>query len=238
MRFVCHRDGPGAGRSASHGAVRALAAFALLVCPLPLRAQNANALGSAAWSHMHMVLEKTIFQVDVLMLDVCLNASTAARVATLAPRAGRAPAADSIARAVLAASHASARIRILRDLAYGRFLSGMSNELQHAAETGFLADTTFRSIRASLPDWYSFLENRDLHDGDQILYRFRADSLRVTYIAQSGDTLMTRSSIGRERRNSVLATWFARGSSFRKRLLESLNGSAGEPASPACDAHS
>jgi hypothetical protein len=201
----------------------------------PLAAQSDDIrLGASPFGHMHMLFERTIFNVDVLTLDVCFDSATAETVAVHA-RGGRTDAGDdAIAAAAIDAPDALGRIRFLRGVSKGQFLDGIRDEQEKAVRAGLLADSTFRMIGDSLPVWFDFLDDRGIHDGDRIVYVFRDDSLRTVYHGEDGTVLLDRTDVGKQRRTSVLATWFAPRSDFRRPLLESLEDSdAADPAACA-----
>lgn len=172
-------------------------------------------------SHMRTILEKTFLKVDVLALDVCVDAETARRIAIYTSATRTRALEDSITRAVLDASSVTGRIRFLRNVSYSQFIGGIMDEQKHAVEAGLLADSTRRNVSASLPEWFSFLENRDIREDEQVVYRIRGDSVRTTYVDLAGERLLDRVDTGLWRRTSVLATWYAPGSGFRKGLMQS-----------------
>lgn len=211
-------------------------AFGLIWLPVAAVAQSdrSSRLGSWPASHMHTILERTVFQVDVMALDVCLDSATAASIRRFA-RGDRSRARDdSVVQAVLGARDAFARIRFVRGVGFGQFLGGIAEAQAKAVEAGLLADSTHRRIRAALPVWFSFLENRDILENDVIAYHFRTDTVRTAYLDAGGNVLMDRTDVGSERRRSVLATYFAPGSGFRDGLLDSLRPEPAETAVRAC----
>lgn len=205
----------------------------LPVLARPARAQTERTgPGQAPFSHMHMILERTILKVDVLALDVCVDAMTAASIAPHARSAPKGADADSVARAVIAADRAVGDIRFLRNVSLGQFLGGIRDEQKKAVSAGLLSDSTFRMIGDSLPVWFSFLEERGIRKSDRITYVFHGNSLRTIYRDPDGSVLLDQTDVGEQRRTSVLATWFAPGSAFRGRLLESLADGPPAPAVP------
>ena len=53
-------------------------------------------------------------------------------------------------------------------------------------------------------------------------YRIHNDSLRTVYLDSDGGTLLDQVDVGPERRLSVLGGYFAPGSVFRDKLIDSL----------------
>lgn len=212
-----------------------LAALAGLGSAAPARAQSAGEpLGRAAWSHMHMLLQKSVFKVDVLTVDICFDAATAARIGGIAARGPlKGAAAQAVTRAALDGRRAFARVEFVRDVSLGQFLDGVGDDLRKARDTGLIADSTYRVISTGLPRWYAFARARGIHKGDQIIYEMEPDAIRTRFLTREGTTPLDDVEPGRARRNSPLASWLAPGSEFRAKLLESLPASPGSAASMA-----
>src|SRR3990172_5878414 len=149
-----------------------LAAAAILAAGTPAAAQSADdALGRTRWAYMHTLLQKTLLKVDVLTVDLCFDAATARRFGTMAARPQLVGAdADFITRAALAGYRALARVEFQRDISLADFLDGIGEDFENAVATGFMADSVSRAIIAELPSWYSFLEQRGIRKGDQLVY--------------------------------------------------------------------
>jgi hypothetical protein len=190
--------------------------------PAVARAQDGMAVGQSPFGHMHMLFERTIFNVDVLTLDICFDEATASRIAMRAQDGRNDAADDSIAAAAIAAPNAVGRIRFLRGVSKNQFLDGIRGEQEKAVDAGLLSDSTFTMIGDSLPVWFDFLDDRGIHEEDRIFYVFRDDSLRTVYHGADGAVLLDRTDVGEQRRISVLATWYAPDSDFREPLLDSL----------------
>jgi len=216
-----------------------MAAALVLLLPLttaPLHAQSARSsppsgipvdttgLGRGPHARMHMLLEKTLFQVDVLTLEVRLGATETERIDVLiaAGRPSGEPLRDSVAAVALGAREAWARLEFKRNVSLSQFLDGVRDNLREATRAGVIEPRTFRGISDDLPVWYAFLDQRGIHAGDQMYYRIHGDSLHTVYVANSGETLLDQVDVGPERRLSVLGGYFAPGSDFRDKLVDSL----------------
>ena len=195
------------------------------------------ALGSTAGSHLHTLLQRTVFKVDVLTVDLCFDAATGRRIAGIAARGRLTGArADSATHAALAGRQAVARVAFLRDITLRQFLDGVGEDLDNAVATGLVPDSVRRALVAGLPGWYAPLERRGIRQGDVLFYDLLPAAVRTRYVAVDGAVLLDRTEQGRARRNSPLAAWLAPGSQFRTGLLQSLrrDGAAAPPA--ACSA--
>lgn len=180
-------------------------------------------LASGRYAEMCMLLEKTLFQVNVLTVGMRFGPETALRLRALA----RAPEPsgsleDSIASAALEARDAFVRIEFLRGVGLDRFIEETRKNLRRARDAGIISEDAFRRISASLPEWYAFLEERGIRDGDEIRYRIRGDTLRSVYRFRDGAVPLDLVETGRHRRLAVLGSYLAPGSEFRRPLVRSL----------------
>ncbi len=175
------------------------------------------------FSEMSALLEKTLFKVDVLTLQVRVSEGTAAELARLV-RGGKYSdeLADSVAALVLRERDAWARIEFQRGVSLRQLVDGIRDNMKKAVEAGLLAEEDFATITAALPVWFGFLEAAGASRGDEILYRIRGDSLRTVSRTVGEEVLLDQVDVGPERRMSVLGSYFAPGSDFRKGLIRSL----------------
>ena len=200
----------------------------LSLCSTSLVAQSpvpfdTTLVGQWPYSSMYTLFEKTIFKVDVLTLDVRFGPEPARRLEALA--AGRrysSSLADSIAAVAVGARDAWARLRFERNVSLARFLDGVRKNLKRALQAGIIDADSYDHISRDLPVWYQFLAADGIHDGDEMFYRIRGDTLHTVYRAVTGEVLLDQIDIGAERRLSVLGGYFAPKSDFRKGLIKSL----------------
>ncbi len=199
----------------------------LTLTPLGASGQSVPAdtldLAAGPFAEMHMLLQKTIFQVDVLTVRVRFDDEVAARLEALS--AGRrltASVADSIAAVALEARDAWAVIEYVRDVNLDQFLGGLRDNMRRAAQAGIIRDRDYDVISAELHVWYAPLEERKILNGDRIYYRIRGDTVRTVYQGVDGEILLDQTEVGAERRLAVMGGYFAPKSSFRKKLIESL----------------
>jgi hypothetical protein len=180
-------------------------------------------LATGPHSEMEMLLQKTIFKVDVFTLRVRFGAEAATRLEALA--AGRrhdSSIEDSIANVAIQARNAWAVIGYLRDVDLYQYLDGVRKNMRRAAEAGLISEEDYDVISSELPVIYGPLEERKILRGDRIYYRIRGDTVWTFYRGRTGDTLLDHSEIGPERRLAVMGGYFAPRSSFRRQLIESL----------------
>ena len=197
-------------------------ACALLLLPLDVGAQ-AGCGSAASTVQMQTLLEKTIFNVDVLWLTLQLGGATGERLrAITAERSLDDQIADSVASIAVDAECAVAQIDFVRDISRDRFLDGLRDSARKAWEASLLDEETYRFIEDASSEWYPFLRERGVLDGDRMTYRIRGDTLDIEYRTPDGEVLMDDTDVGAGRSRSVLAGYFAPGSDFRDGLMEAL----------------
>lgn len=209
--------------------VVALFASPLLGQSVPGVSIDTTDLGTGPAARMHMLLERTIFQVDVLTLDIRLGSAATDRIERLlAGSLDAAALSDSVAAAALAADDALVRLEFQRGVGLEQFLDGIRDNLRLATRAGIVTPADFRSISSDLPGWYAFLNERGIRSGDRMLQRVRGDTLRTVYEGADGEVLLDQVDVGTERRLAVLGGYFAPGSAFREGLVESLLAAHGD----------
>jgi hypothetical protein len=185
--------------------------------PLPLSRPQAEPAVT-----MNTVLEKTIFKVDVLKLDLWLGPETARRIAPLLPGLDREAALDSVALLATASRDAWAMLVFQRDVGLDRFLEGIEGNMRKARDAGLLAPAGYDKVAAGLPRSFAPLAERGIRKHDRLLYRVRGDTLRIVFQQDDGKLVVDETAVGPERRFSLLGSFFVRGSDLRGGLLASL----------------
>ena len=172
---------------------------------------------------MSALLEVTIFKIDVLTLTVRVPPAAAERIGVIvAGREYSESLADSVAAVVLGADELWARQRFHRDVGFGRLLDGMRESSEKAAAAGFVPWSSHQAFADSLPVWFGFLEEDGAKEGDEVVFEVRADTLMTLYRSRDGRILLDRRGVDAVGRNGSIPSFFAPGSRFRKRLVESL----------------
>lgn len=183
-----------------------------------------NPIGSSPGAHMHMLLERTIFKVDVLTVDVWLGGDDARRVeALVAGQRRSSQLEDSIAQISMHARDAYVRLEFIRDnVSLDQFVDGIREDLSKVPRAGIIAESDYQVISASLPIWFAFLRERRIRKGDQIQYRISDDTLHTRYVGFDGEVLLDQVDVGQANRLSVMGSYFVDKSSFREKLIRSL----------------
>ena len=217
-------------RSGAVGALSVLAFITVVAAPLAAQAPTdavpgspVDTTGIALTPRLHTLFEVTIFQVDVLTLEVRFGRQTASRLAALADGADDPDAiADSVLALALDADDAWARMEFQRDFGFDRFQDGMTSSIRAAVKAGIVTPATYDSIASSIPEWYGFLSERGVRDGDEIFYRVRGDTLRTVFRGVDGRVLLDQVNVGPDRGRGLLGGWFAPEADFREGLVKSL----------------
>lgn len=182
---------------------------------------------------MHMLLEKTLLKVDVLVLDIRVDTVTASAIEAAIGEAGSPDdAADAIANATIEARGVWARLAFRRGLNVERLIGEIRKSMRKAVAAGLLDQADYETIASRLTEWYAPLQQRGIRNGDAQYYRIRGDTLHTTFVGRDGDTFIDQTAIARANRTAVLASWFASGSEFREELIESLPSSARDGLTP------
>jgi hypothetical protein len=191
---------------------------------LNVPSMDAEGLASGPYSGMHAKMEKTIFGIDIIKVDIRFGERTAERLEELvAGREYSSALADSVVSIVLDTRDAL----LVVDIEYGvdvqRFLEESRANLRTAADAGLIPATVFSEVSQNLGPWFEFLEARGLKEGDRLIYRIRGDTFRTMFITDGGQTLLDQTDpSGNERRLAILAGYLAPGTDLREDLIESL----------------
>lgn len=180
-------------------------------------------LGQGPYANMSALVEKTIFAIDIFRVSIMFGDDTARDLASLA-RGHRysEQRADRIAGRAYRADNAYVRIVFQRDIDFDDFLDGVRENLEKARKAGMISANTESHVSRALPNWFSFLNQRGIRQGEQILYRAYPDKLRTVYLDTAGRELFDQTDMGKTPPMTMLAGYFAPGVDARERLVRSL----------------
>ena len=170
------------------------------------------------------LLEKTIFQVDVVSLELWLGPAT-----TLEVRRHLTAGTDSLAAAVAGSRDAWARLVFQRDVGLDRFLAGVTEDMQRAVHAGLLDAAGYTKVATGLPVWLAPLRERGIASGDRFTYAIVGDTLRIVFTRQDGDVVIDQTDVGPAHRRALLGSFVAPGAGFRDDLLADLKRKAERP---------
>lgn len=208
-----------------------LAAIAVLILAgSGVRAQSTSpapvdtaGLADGPFATMAMRYERTIFNVDVLQLEVGFDTETAQTFSALIRGQRYDDAlAQQVVDAALVAPDVMVRTQFLRDVSLDQFLGGMRDNLRNARENGYLTEDEERLIARETTAGYAALEGRGIRKDEVMWYRIRGDTLHVAFVGLDGEVLVEDRPVGPERRMAVLGGYLAKGSDFREELIRSL----------------
>ena len=173
--------------------------------------------------HLEARLEKTIFRVDVIALDLWLGPATAGELQRLCaasdPDGARR---DFLAAAVATSRDARSRMVFQRDVSLARFLDGVIADMRRAREAGLLNEEGFRVVSTGLPRWLAPLHADGLRKGDRLLHRIAGDTLQTVVQRRDGVVVLDQTDVGAEHRRALLGSLVAPGGGFTDQLLDQL----------------
>lgn len=174
------------------------------------------------YGHMHMKLEKTWFGIDVVRVDLWFDDATRDRLRELASgQRYSEPLAERIARTALEAQDVRVEVVFLRDASIGEFLDAARENLVHARNAGYISSDTFATAWRGVQTDFAGLAKRGFKEGDRLVYHARAESLQ-TIVTSGTRVLLDVTSRDLGARRSMIASYFAPKSDFRRGLIKSL----------------
>lgn len=180
-------------------------------------------LAQGPLSSTHMLLQKTIFRINVANIDVRFDKATQARFAELARGQSYSEAlGQKLAPVAIAAERAVVQMQFVRSVPLGRWVGVVRDNLAQARAAGLISKELEQTVAAGLPQWFGALEKRGYEKGDRLLYAIAPDSLRTVVVSTSGQVLVDKTDTDQGIRRVVLASYFAPGSDFREPLLRAL----------------
>jgi hypothetical protein len=189
----------------------------------PLPALEGGDLGQGQYATMHMLLQKTVLNINVATIDVRFDKGTQAKFAQLA--GGKAYAPDlghQLALAAIDARHAVVVMQFKRDIPLNRWIGVVKDNLEQARKAGLIARDVEQRVGDSLADWFGALKDRGYEKDDKLIYAVMPDSVRSVVVSKGGQVFVDRVDPAQPGRRVVLGSYFATGSEFREPLLKSL----------------
>jgi len=173
--------------------------------------------------HMEALLEKTLFQVDVINLDLWLGPASADQVRRLCAATDQAAVSpDSLAAVVARSRDARVRMVLQRDVGLDRFLAGVTEDMQRAVNAGWLDAEGYAEVATGLPRWLAPLKEQGIASGDRFTYAIVEDTLRAVFTRQDGNVVIDQTDVGPAHRRALLGSFVAPGAGFREGLLADL----------------
>ena len=202
--------------------MRSIVAVIPLLMTCAVQAEPADSEGDR-YGHMHMLLEKTWFGIDVANVDVWVRGPTRDALRRLASGQRYSDdLAERIARTAVQAPEASVQVELLRDASLERFLDTVRDNLVHARDAGYISGETFSSAWQGVRTDFGTLQARGLRKGDRIIYRAGDGALQTVVVAADDRVLLDATTREPAARTAMLAGYFAPKTDCRKGLIKSL----------------
>jgi hypothetical protein len=177
-----------------------------------------------AHSAMHMLLEKTVFNVDVLTVDVRVGRQVHRRlVDVIGPNKQYSEQlGERLAKVAIDADDALVEVGYLRDISFKQWMEGVIENLDRAEAAKLITKEIRQRAQERVPVAFAAIKERGYEHGDRLLYRVRADSVRMVVVSEKGKIYVDTTDIGTDAPRIVMASYFAPRSDFREPLLRSL----------------
>jgi len=200
-----------------------LAISAAGLAPSIAWADGTDGLGVGPYSSMHAILEKTIFNFDVIDLTVRVDQATATELEHIVKGHKYSDRlAVDVVSAALHATNASAAQQFLRDFERDDFVRGVQAEVGRAYDARLIDQNEYSTVYWGFPRWFSFLGKRGVKRGDKLFERGGASGLHSVYVDKDGKTQMEMTLDGTSHTKTLLATYLAPGNELREPLVRSL----------------
>jgi hypothetical protein len=207
-------------------------AFVILVW-LSVASAGSDALpspGSPEWaqgpySAMHMLLEKTVFSIDVLTVTVRVGKLVHRRLVDVIgtnKQYCEKPLGERLAKVALDADDALVEVGYLRDISFEQWMEGVIENLDRAETAKLITKDVRQRVQARVPVAFAAIKERGYERGDRLLYRVRADSVRMVVVSEKGKIYVDTTDVDKDAPRVVMASYFAPKTDFREPLLRSL----------------
>lgn len=189
----------------------------------PVPSLASGDLASGPYSKMHMLLEKTILNVDVVTVDVRVDAKAQAEFVKLAQgKKIDGSVEEQLAKAAMATDNAVVQMKFERDVSLSQWFDQVGASLDKAVKAGYITAARKGQVMSALPQWFAPVKDRGFKEGDKVLYRIRPDSLRTVLVTVDGKTAVDQTDKTGDSSKVLFAGYFAPGADMRQPLLRSL----------------
>lgn len=175
-------------------------------------------------SMVHMLLEKTVFNVDVLTVDVRIGKEEHRRFVEVIGKEKRysEKLGDRLAQVVLDAGDALVQVRFLRAVSWEQWLEGVVENLDRAEAAKLITKEVRQRVLDRVHVLFAAMKQRGYEPGDRLSYRVRASSVRMVVASEKGKLYVDEVDTFKDSPRVVMASYFAPGGDFREPLLRSL----------------
>jgi hypothetical protein len=170
-----------------------------------------------------MLLEATIFKIDVLTVDVRVGKRVQRRFDELIGKQAYSPQlADRLAQVALGADDLLIQVYFVRNVSFRQWLEGALENLAQAEAAKLLSPELRGRVEARLRVAFAPLSERGYERGDRLFYRVHFDLVRTVVLSSQGNVQLDLIDTGREPALVVRASYFTPNGVFREPLLRSL----------------
>ncbi|HLV65869.1 MAG TPA: hypothetical protein VKY73_08650 [Polyangiaceae bacterium] len=199
-----------------------LSVGSVLAAP-PVPSLNSPEFAKGPYSAMHMLLEKTFLNVDVLTVDVRFGKHLHPRLQEIAKgKKYSESVGKQVADVAIQADDALVQLKFKRDVSLSMWIDAVRENLEQARQAGLITADVEKKVSQGLPKWFAALKERGYKENDRLLYRVRADSLRTVVVSADGKILVDKLDKDKVAPRVVMASYFAPKSDFREPLLRSF----------------
>lgn len=189
----------------------------------PVPSLSAGDLARGPFSSMHMLLEKTILNVDVVTVDIRVDAKAQARFVKIAQgKKIEGVVEEQLARAAMAIDNAVVQMKFERNVSLSQWFDQVGDSLSKAVKAGYITEARKSQVVSALPQWFAAIKDRGFKEGDRVLYQVRPDSLRTVLVTVDGKTAVDQLDKSADSSKVLFAGYFAPGADMRQPLLRSL----------------
>ena len=191
-------------------------------------AEQLPSLSSPEWaqgphSAMHMLLEATIFKIDVLTVDVRVGKAVQRHFdEIIGTRSYSRELADQLWQVALEAEEMLIQVQFARDVSFQQWLEGVHENLAQAQAAQLISPELRSRVEARILVDFASLRERGYQRGDRLFYRMRADGLRLVVVSAGGHVHLDLADPGKEPAQVVRASYFTPNGVFREPLLRSI----------------
>jgi hypothetical protein len=175
----------------------------------------------ACCSRFDYVLERTIFKVDAVRLELAIRGETTDRVAELVTgRADPRAWSDSVAALYLGADQASVRMTFLRSFGLDRFLNANRDVMEMLVKAGLINEEELEDLDAENRTRFETLAADGIRDGDVLEHEVRGDTVTTRYTDVTGRIRIDGFLVRARERTVLMGSLFGPESGFRNGLLD------------------
>jgi len=188
----------------------------------PVPSLTESGLASGPFSKMRMLLEKTILNIDIVTVDIRVDAKAQAEFVKIAQgKKIEGDVEEQLARAALVVDNAVAQMRFERDVSLSQWLDQVAGSLDKAVAAGYINAARKAQVTNGLPTWFAPIKERGFKKGDKVLYRIQKGSLRTALLQVDGQVTVDQTDNNAESSKVLFAGYFAPGADLRP-MLRSL----------------